>query len=168
MIYKTYKYRSLSQSASNYDDSFNKFIKKSEFPVGVIPYLHQDIINNLEYFRNELPADCYFTPSPLVEAHIRPNGNGSAHDTEQGMCVSIGSDIFIPAKYWWVVWTQATKYFNGVGLYLDFNLKGENVPMFHFDLKERKAVWVHSKDKGYVYDPIGIANILIRAKNKWE
>lgn len=155
----------LSQSATNFSDIHNRFIKKNEFPDGVIDWLHSDVIQQLESFRRALPSDCYFTPSPLPTAHIRQTGN-SQHSINSNQQLSVATDIFVPAKYWWKVYCLASRYFNGIGFYLDMVQNRKNTPMFHFDLREFPVIWTHG-DEEYKYTAKQIAKDLLKASLKW-
>jgi hypothetical protein len=114
-----------------------------EWPPGVLEQMNASVIRELANVRSRLPADHTMTPSPLIAAHVRPQGT-SRHSIQGGTRLSDATDIFMHWNTVWRAWLEAMRNpaVGGLGIYLDTVLHGASRPMLHFDTRPERVVWV--------------------------
>lgn len=89
------------------------------------------------------------TPSPLVEGHVRSDGN-SRHSTKNGTRKSDATDIFIPSTQTAVakVFREAVQLpVGGFGLYFDTTPS----VMYHADMRSERLLWLRVEGE-YIYE----------------
>lgn len=139
-----------------------KNFKAKEWPGRVTRKMDANLFHELFKLRSNVPSWCGMTPSPIIEAHVRQEGT-SRHSTENGMRLSDATDLFVSWKALWPIFKMAQQLsFGGIGLYLDTQLGGKEMPMIHLDMRDNRLVWVRYNGVYYYYDndPIEFFRVL--------
>ncbi|MBE0505885.1 MAG: hypothetical protein IBX50_04085 [Marinospirillum sp.] len=133
-----------------------KRFKPSEWPGDATEHMNPDLFNELFLLRDLVPSWCSMRPSPVYGAHVRPDGS-SRHSTNGNSRLSDATDLFASWKAVWLIWQQACRMdFGGIGLYLDTQLGGKQMPMIHLDMRKNRVMWVRHNGQYYYYenDPV--------------
>lgn len=122
-------------------------LQPEEWPNGVIEKMDEDLFNEcLIPLRQK--TNVPFTPSPLVEGHIRTNTE-SRHSIYDRL--SDATDVFIPSNVQSVstVMREALRInkIGGFGLYFDTSPS----VMFHIDMRPERLMWIRV-DGEYIYE----------------
>ena len=143
--------------------SWPKNLSPTEWPNGALDQMDATLFTDCVFPLRKL-SGIPMTPSPLLGAHVRSDGN-SQHSTKGGTRPSTATDIHVSSISRMVAmmnYAEQLPAIGGVGIYFD-----TNTPLVHIDSRKNRLVWIartgEDGQREYIYrenDPIVFYKVL--------